>query len=362
MISITNSTIKKTLLLSFTAAIILSGCGKSDAVPSSQTDSSAAPQSSEVIVQDASDIEIENDTSLENETTEAVDTTEVYDDGIPNSDKRVICWGTSLTEGTGGGGVTMPNVLERLSGATVLNYGGYAENTNCIATRSGASEFTLTKDVVIRADDSPVEVEFATEFGDIEKILKYTDAGLNPVTINGIEGRLSRDDEGKYYFERSLWGDETPVLAGTVITPFSVSDKSEDDINIIWTAGNDNLQSTEDIEALIDKIDKMIAFSGSDKYVIVSEMNNHEEVPVTDEVNKMFEEYYNDHFLHLRKYLIEDAFEELNLSPSEEDLDDINKWEIPGYFRNDEVHGNSLYYYIAGEQVYKKCQELGYLR
>ena len=90
-------------------------------------------------------------------------------------------------------------------------------------------------------------------------------------------------------------------------------------------------------------------------------MNLHEEVPVTDEVNSMFEEYYGEHFVHLRKYLIEDAFSDLNLSPSEKDSEDISNWEIPRYFRSDEVHGNSLYYYLAGQQVYKKCQELGYL-
>lgn len=279
-----------------------------------------------------------------------------------NSDRRVLCWGTSLTHGTGGGGVTMPNVLERLSGATVLNYGGYAEDTNCIATRSGASEFTISKDITLPTNDEPVEVEFSSEFGDIELILKYTDVGLNPVTIDGVSGNLSRDEEdGTYYFSRIESGEEKEIVAGTVIVPYSVYDRRDDDINVIWTAGNDNLQNTEDIQHLIEKIDKMIECSGSSNYIIVSEMNKHEEVPVTDEVNSMFEEYYGEHFVNFRRYLIEDAFDELNLTPSTEDLWDISVYEVPSYFIVDDVHGNSLYYYLAGKLIYEKCQELGYL-
>ena len=278
-----------------------------------------------------------------------------------NYDRRVICWGTSLTYGTGGEGVTMPGVLGTLSGANVMNYGGYAENTNCIATRSGASKLTLTEGFTIPSDTNPVPVEFETEFGEIALLLVYTDSGLNPVTIDGVKGKLSIDEELNHYFNRFEPGEGKKIEAGTQIIPYSVEDMQPDDIQVIWTAGNDNLQNTEGIEHLIEKIDKMIEFSGSDKYVIVSEMNLHEEVPVTDEVNEMFEDYYKEHFVHLRRYFMEDAFAELGMYPSEEDKVDIENGEIPRYFRIDEVHGNSLYYLIAGQQVYKKCQELGYL-
>lgn len=288
---------------------------------------------------------------------------------IPNSERRVICWGTSLTHGTGGSGVTMPKILGRLSGAEVLNYGGYAENTNCIATRSGASKLTLTDSIIIPADnETPVSLNFVSEFGDIDLILKYTERGLNPVTIDGIAGNLSRaedeENEGdvQYFFTRSESGDVKEIKSGATIIPYSVSDKRDNDINVIWTAGNDNLQNTDDILRLIEKIDRMIEFSQSDKYIIVSEMNLHEEVPVTDEVNAMFEEHYKEHFVHLRKYFIENAFPDLNISPSDDDIEDIQNWEIPRFFRIDEIHGNSLYYLIAGQQIYKRCQELNYLK
>ena len=38
-----------------------------------------------------------------------------------NSGKRVVCFGDSLTVGTGGEGTTMPDTIAKLSGAEVLN-------------------------------------------------------------------------------------------------------------------------------------------------------------------------------------------------------------------------------------------------
>jgi len=362
------------VIFAFIAIFSVCGCKKSSEVNNidatayeiSSIDSSISENNSNSEKADISDGEnIFNDNSV-NDNSDNEASPSSSEDKLSNFDKRVLCYGTSLTYGTGGEGVTMPGVLGRLSGATVMNYGGYAENTNCIATRSGASKLTLTKDITVPSDDTPVEICFESEFGDIVLILKYTDAGLNPVTIDGITGKLSitEDDVSgiHYYFNRFEAGESKQVKAGTVIVPYSVTDKNPSDIIVIWTAGNDKLQNTSDIEALIDKIDKMIEFSGCDKYIVLSEANLHAEVPVTDEVNEMFENHYTDHFLNFRKYLINDAFSDLGLYPSPEDEEDISAGEIPRYFRIDEVHGNSLYYYLAGTMVYKKCQELGYLK
>lgn len=351
---------KISLVLTIFLSLTILGCGK-DIPPSAPT--SGASSSTSV---NTPTVELSQYTSENNEPTIPEVTTEYDSEENTNSNKRVVCWGTSLTEGSGGGGVSMPNTLERLSGATVLNYGGYAERTGCIASRSGASKLTLTEDVTIpSSNDVPVEIFFTSEFGGFSRLLNYTDSGLNPVTVCGISGNLSRangeNDDTHFYFTRLEPGDETSVSSDTPIIPFSVNDRRTDDICIFETGGNDDLATTEDILALIEKIDKMIAFSGSDKYLIISELNSHERVPVSDEVNERFEDHYKKHFVNFREYLIKDAFTDLNMPPSEGDLEDISNYEIPRYFRSDDVHGNALYYFLFGQQVYKKCQELGYL-
>ena len=57
------------------------------------------------------------------ETTERTDT-ERADTG-KEKEPDIVCWGDSLTYGTGGEGVTYPSVLADETGLTVYNYGAY---------------------------------------------------------------------------------------------------------------------------------------------------------------------------------------------------------------------------------------------
>lgn len=350
------------LLFTIITMIALAGCAKQ----SQQTvDIKEEPNivNSEEISQVVTEQEVAGE--LEEEETVVEEPVDIENIMEANSSINVVCWGTSLVYGTGGNGVIMPDVLKRISGARVLNYGGYAENTNEIAARSGANALSLTSEIIIPADESPVEVSFESEFGEIDKLLVHTDAGLNPVRIEGVSGKLSREEEDgnvRFYFTREEPGEETVVSEGATIVPRAAIEKREDDISVIWTAGNDTIVGTEDILVVIEKIDKMIEFSGSDKYIVISAVNIKDGVPVINEVNEMFEEHYGEHFFNLRKYLMEDAFSDINIPPDEDDLEDISEDLIPSFFRADEEHGNSLYYLLAGQQLYKKCQELNYLK
>lgn len=353
---------KKTLAISIIITVLtFVGCNNTDVSMTTSYSSS----DSQKIEESASNIDRQSSNSTSNITSDEAKKA-TTNETTNNSEKRIICWGHSMVVGSGGGGVTMPNVLERLSGATVLNYGGYAENTNEVAARSGVNELTLTAKLPIdSSNEVSNSIEFESEWGKTDILLKYTDAGLNPVTIDGVIGVLTRcepDDEPvTYYFRRLEPGEPKDAAPGTRIIPYYETDKREDDILVIWTGGNDTINSLDDIEILLNQIDELIEFSGSDKYIVISETTLHENFPFTDDVSNSYADHYGEHFLHLRKYLIEDAFSDLKIAPSEEDIADINCSDIPRYFRDDDVHGNALYYYLAGQQVYKKCQELGYL-
>lgn len=353
---------------------VLSGCTKKEAAvaPVSETAEITETKEPEIEVTDETDVAdvsvLQEYSATETPSGTSSDAFHIAspEDMAENSSIRVVCFGHSLVYGTGGGGVTLSDVIHRYSGANAMNYGGYDEDTNVIAARSGANKLTITEDFTIPSDNTPVEIAFESEFGQVDKILMYSDGGLNPVTISAVNGELSRkkDDEDNvhYYFERTNEGSETHVGAGTLIEPDCVSRMEANDITVIWTSGNDNPQNTEDIEAIIEKIDKMIAFSGNDRYIILSNNSALEELPLADEINALFEEHYGEHFVNLRKYFMTDASKDLGYPLSEEDLQNISDGEIPQCFRSDMVHGNSLYYLAAGQQVYRKCRELGYLK
>ena len=343
---------KKTLLfISIISLVLVSGCSKSTEGPVSNAEPSVTIETKDV---DTDEISVVSDN-----TNDSTDEKSIEDIKAANSGIRVLCYGTSMVYGTGGGGVTLSDVIRRYSGADAINYGGYGEDTNCIAARLGANKLSLTEGFTIPSDDTPVKIIFTSEFGQTDIILKYTDAGLNPVTIDGISGDLSRDDESNIYFTRAEAGEEKVIESGTEITPYSVSRMTPDDVLIIWTSGNDNIEKSEDIPVLLDKIDKMVAFGGNGKFVLFSDMNNH---VMGDEINDAFREHYNEHFLDFKTYMMTEASDELGYPLDEDDLLDIEENMVPRCFRADGEHGNSLYYLLAGQQVYKKCQELGYLQ
>ena len=120
---------------------------------------------------------------------------------------EIVCWGDSLTAGAGGEGVTYPSVLAAEIKLKVYNYGVGGENTNNIAYRQGAMPIYVAP-ITIPSERVPVEVEIVNDVGDTTGLLKQGDAGLNPCSIGGIEGKLSRDKEtNKTYFTRSQIGE-----------------------------------------------------------------------------------------------------------------------------------------------------------
>ena len=284
---------------------------------------------------------------------------------ISNADIRIVCWGDSLTEGTGGEGVTMPNTLEALSGATVLNYGVYAENTSSIAARQGGNPQYLTEDIIIPADCTPVKAAVAGKYG-YEMFLIFGDAGVNNVTLSGIEGTYAcNPEDGQRYFTRIAPGDEVTVPAGTQLFTHGMLDKKPDDILVIWAGGNDTPQTEAEFDPVFDKIDEMLEYQGCSKYIVISDMNTHFRIPLTDEFNEAFSKKYGEHFLNARAYLMDSALDQLGITPTDADKAALERGDIPISLRmteaEDEVHGNADYYRIVGEQVYKKMQELGYL-
>lgn len=84
----------------------------------------------------------------------------------------IVCWGDSLTAGTGGEGITYPQTIEELIDENILsknhcdmgtipvvNMGVGGEDTCTILGRNGAVPFTVKKDFVIPAGTEPAEIE-----------------------------------------------------------------------------------------------------------------------------------------------------------------------------------------------------------
>ena len=84
-------------------------------------------------------------------------------------------------------------------------------------------------------------------------------------------------------------------------------------------------------------------------------------VPEVEEVNQALKEAFGTHFLDIRSYLLTQGLKDAGITPTSQDLFDIENGEIPSSLRVDVVHGTADFYTILGEQLYEKMLADGYL-
>lgn len=359
------------LCLTLLMLAFISGCGKKEKSTQQDKPEAVVTEQDANLSEDEDNAEIEVEIDAASEVTpdnasEDIGTnenTETKEEVKDNSGKRVVCLGDSLTVGTGGDGTTMPDTIAALSGAQVLNYGGYGESASCIAARQGGNPQYLVEDIVIPADCTPVRAQCSGKYG-YEMLLVFSDAGINNVVLGGVEGTYSMVDDERC-FTRLTPGDEVNLPAGTQLFTHAMLDKRDDDILVIWAGSNNGIESEDQIPTLVEQIDEMIAFQGNDAYVVVSLTSRHGRIPLVDKVNESLKNHFGNHYLDLRSYMVNEALSDLNITPTELDKKAIEIGDVPVSIRystdEEENHGNADFYRLAGEQIYKKLVELGYL-
>lgn len=272
--------------------------------------------------------------------------------------QRIICWGDSLTYGQGGDGITYPLVLEEKTNMEVINYGIQGETARQIAIRMGVLSMTTGK-FEIPETAEPVEVTLWQ--GDEDPIMmRLGDCAINPCKIAGVEGTLSYNaSDNKYYFTRTIEGQAVTVAEDTVVETFASADKSESDIIVLF-AGTNLPPDKNTVGELIDMEEKMLEYLDTERYVVVG-LTSKTLIPDIEPINEALAEAFGEHFLDIRAYLLENGLSDAGIEVTEQDQSDIEMGEIPSSIRVDEVHGNSAFYQIIGQQIYEKLESLGYL-
>ena len=225
------------------------------------------------------------------------ETTEITDTGYADTGEKepdIVCWGDSLTYGTGGEGVTYPSVLADETGLTVYNYGVCGEKADQIAVRMGLYPMT-TEAFTIPAEREPVVLSLFCD-GEDPIMLRLGDAGMNPCDIAGVKGELSYSEEdGNYYFTRQTEGDAVTVSDGAVVTMDAAGKIDPDDIVVLFIGSNDR-PTAEDAETLIATEKEMIRYLGSSKYIVVG-LTSKEMIPEVAAVNEKLAAAFGTHFL-----------------------------------------------------------------
>lgn len=279
----------------------------------------------------------------------------------------ITCWGDSLTAGAGGNGTSYPGVLGDLladRNVSVYNMGVGGETAYTIAGRQGAIPMEVNA-FTIPADTTKTEITFANA-NTVQPLLQGGSNSINPCYINGVEGTITYEGpqgvytwvegESKYYFTRSAAGNETPVEQGTKVTTNAMNSR-RGDTAVIFVGQN----GPADIDELISIQKEMIAYNGSDNYLIVGLTTGN--VNYRSAMEAAMKNTYGAKYLNLREYMSSaEAFEDANLTPSQEDLNSMMNGSVPAIFLSDTVHFNAAGYKLIGNKIYEKLIELGYIR
>ena len=78
-------------------------------------------------------------------------------------------------------------------------------------------------------------------------------------------------------------------------------------------------------------------------------------------LNTVLEEAFGDHFVDIRRYMIDQAIYDMGMTPTLQDLEDIQKDCIPRIFLNDNVHFNTLGYEATGKFLANIIKEKGWI-
>ena len=281
---------------------------------------------------------------------------------------EINCFGDGLTEGrTGGCLMPYTRILEGFTGLKVNNYGIYGESSFTVGSRMGALPVTLLAPMEL---NEKAGIKTPVALGDIFKqhvemlMNAQTDGDdlVNPVLIDGIEGKLSRKDN-VLYFERKNDGDCVTIPAGTrVFTRLSGKNYSGD-INIFWVGTNDHA-STDNAIAVISNLHAMIDFTGSDRYIVIG-LTAKSVLPQLEEVNEMLSGEFGEHFYNFSAYVIGMPVSGENNAFYEQDLKDVANGDIPTSLMKipgtDHVHGNEKFYALLGAGIYGKLKSLNYI-
>ncbi len=278
----------------------------------------------------------------------------------------IVCYGDSLTAGTGGEGVSYPLVLEENLKRDriyipVFNMGIGGETSITIAGRAGGIPF-CTASFTIPEETEKAEVHFIEEEGRKLNLLSQdggVDTGINPCMIGGVEGCLSSEwhgDELVYYFTRSERGEEMQIADGTAVKTWA-EEQFRDYIYVVFIGQN---MGFTDIQDLVRQQRAIIGLQRkqAEKYIVVGLTSGTK--TEREELERAMQEEYGEKYINLREYLSSQGLDAAGIEPTKEDLVQMERGEVPSSLLTDQVHFNAEGYRLIGNLIYDRMEELGY--
>ena len=306
------------------------------------------------------------------------------------SNKKIVCWGDSITWGLGydentyikneagiidASNWNYPDTLKYYTGMDVYNLGVCGETSYEIALRQGGIKMYVEKQVTVKPGKR-IQISIVDESGNpviLENFNGYQSDNQEPenvVYINDTPFKLEYDNGDLYIsiYDNAV-NKSIKLRKGSQVITKAAHDISGD-VLVIQMGSNGGW---DDYDELIEQYKAMIANSGTECYIIIGDTDNPDES--VDSANYTDSQYigtddtmweaalreaFGEHFINMRTYLLENALSITGLEPTQADEDDLSQGRVPETIKYDYTHLNSYGYYAIGYGVYEKGLELGY--
>lgn len=287
--------------------------------------------------------------------------------------KTIVCFGDSLTAGAGGSGTTYESVMQAELGDSyrVINCGVGGEQVYPITARQGGIVSFLANEVSIPMDKTEVEIGTKTDSGVHCLKLDETEVALplllqghgnsvNPCYIDDIpctlrwSGSSHADTNGKYFLKSNKELSKIhKVIAKSPIYFYGNTLRNSHAL-VIWMGQNGGFKTVDELKELYKKA---ISHSGCSNYVIIG-LHGYNKT-IEEDLEKQFKQEFGNHFIDWRNYLLTRALDDANITPTEQDLADINNGLCPTSLRFDNVHLNATGYTLLAKQILNRFKYLG---
>lgn len=283
----------------------------------------------------------------------------------PKTTDEIVCWGDSLTYGTGAtAGNTYPEVLSQLTGKVVHTCGFPGDTSTEICGYQGANPL-MVQPCTIPASGS-VTIELYDYLHSEDTPFRFPSianaVGANSVIIGGIEGTLDlssggNPDSRNFVFTRTTAGDEVVLTYETPLL-LNLSKDRQNDIQVIFIGTNGGWNGEPSV--LISQIESMVHFSEAfeKKFIVVGIPTG--TTSYRSALEAAMKTHFARHYINLRDYLVKAGLTDAGITPTATDESDIESGTVPTSLRIDETHFNNAGYILLARQVYKKGVELGY--
>lgn len=269
----------------------------------------------------------------------------------------IYCIGDSLTMNTQV--KSYASFLQDMTGYNVVTFGGMQDTTLDIAIRIGAIPI-YAYDVTIPSGTEPVEVTLYNEEHEAMDVLHHEGSNFKNVTIQGVAGTLTYDEEKKtHLFTRTQAGDAI-TLDDYVQVTSDFPEFKEDSIAVIFTGSYDpNVYM-----GIFDTINNQYQIQktlNTEKYIVVS-LTSKRTFDIVNDMNQVLKENFAEHYLDFRNYLLENGLNDAGITASAQDQQDLDNRYIPSsLLQSNQLDGNEKFNELLAKQLQQKMLELGYL-